>query len=90
MNPVTFTDDLDAERDRLKRYLASATATVDQMTEANDRLWQRIKELEKELAEKDLALTTERMENNRLRAVMRDVADDVKDAMETLEKIINA
>lgn len=90
MNPVTFTDDLDAERDRLERDLASATATVDQMTEANDGLWQRIKDLEKELAEKDLALTTERMENNRLRAVMRDVADDVKDAMDTLEKIINA
>lgn len=77
-NPVTFQDDLAAERDRLARELETAHRAYDDLKSQYDAealTWRTAHQRHV------LDMTAQKMENNHLRAMMREVADDIEAAL---------
>ncbi len=77
MNPVTFQDDIAEELERWKRDCKLAQQRYDEL------------QSEYQHVARDLSLqvATEKIENNRLRAVMHEIAGALSDVLEGLGKL---
>jgi hypothetical protein len=77
MNPVSFQDDIAAERDRWERDCRLAQKRCDELQST----------AEHELREASLQIVELRIENNNLRSTMREIAGVLGEVLQGLDKL---